>query len=419
VAFNGPKASEKTGDFTPPWSGNVWDSAATGEIAAKAGEGVTLTNLTGKPSAQFYNWQPVDLPGGKKYALVCEYRSGASGAGRVMVRVEGAKEQGADLPGTSGQWKSARVEWEQAAPGKLSLMVQNYASGRDGALTVRALRVLEVGEVTAAPAATAATPAVIENETSGLPALAAASVANLYYRSILEETAALKPRVLLLDADPDAALRRFSFNSLDEGKATSETVPVEAMPFRTALRISTDKKKAEWQTHIQSFNKGQRVKKGDVLYVTAYVRALKVTDGKAEGGGRVYIDQLTGPDRKDAAGIYNGDFVIPRQWTRIHLPMIAERDLGPDDELKLMFTFGQSAQTAEFGGVAVLNFGQAWTRRRSHTPNCRSTMRAASPAPPGARPRSPALRRSARRRSRWSSRTPRGSPSPARPCPSR
>jgi hypothetical protein len=152
-------------------------------------------------------------------------------------------------------------------------------------------------------------------------------------------------------------LRRFSFNSLDEGAARSEEVAVAGMPFARALRSPTDKKKAEWQTHIQTVREGSsRSRRGDVLYVTAWVRALRVTDGKDAGGGRVYIDQRTA-GCADSAGIYNGDFEIPRRWTRIHLAMIAERDQAPGDDLKLMFTFGQASQVVEFGGLAVLNFG--------------------------------------------------------------
>jgi hypothetical protein len=357
VAFKGTSATgEKTGDFSPPWSGNLWDADSTGEIGAKAGEGVTLTTLTGKGAAQFYDWQPLaDLPAGRRYAATVEYRTpGGDGAGRFAVRGEGVAEKAADLGATGGAWKTARIEWEQAgAPGKLSVLVQNYGMGRGAALTVRSLKVEDVG---AAEKPAGDVPATAENATSALPPLDPAAVGNAYVRGIVEQVKGLKPRLVLLDPDPDAALRRFSFNSLDEGKATCEPVSVEGMPFKTALRVATDKKKAEWQTHLQSFNRGEKVRKGDVLYVTAYVRALKVTDGKAEGGGRIYIDERTGPN-KDATGIYNGDFAIPRRWTRIHLPMVAERDLGPDDELKLMFTFGQSAQTVEFGGVTVLNFG--------------------------------------------------------------
>jgi hypothetical protein len=200
--------------------------------------------------------------------------------------------------------------------------------------------------------------AVSPNATSVLPPLKPEQITDPYYRSLVADALkrGLTPRALLLAKDPTATLKRFSFSSLEEGKAKMEEVAVTGMPFDRALRITTDKKKAEWQTHIQSFNVNEPIRKGDVLYLTAWVRALQVTDGKDAGGGRIYNDLRTG-DPKTATGIYNGDFEIPRRWTRIHVPMIAEKDLGPGDDLKLMFTFGQASQAAEIGGIAAMNFG--------------------------------------------------------------
>jgi hypothetical protein len=43
----------------------------------------------------------------------------------------------------------------------------------------------------------------------------------------------------------------------------------------------------------------------------------------------------------------------------VHFPLTATRYFGADDQLKLMFTFGQAAQVVEFGGLFAHVFGGA------------------------------------------------------------
>ena len=193
------------------------------------------------------------------------------------------------------------------------------------------------------------------NATSALPDLVPAAVTNPYYRGIVAEVAPLHPKRLLLGTDPDVAFAGFQRNSV-AGRAVFSDVTVSGMPFQRAIRIDTDRKPQEWQTHVQSFSDAD-IENGDVLYVTAWVRALRITDGRDAGHGRLYASTERGGNQHDSAPLGASDFAIPTLWTRIHIPLASGRDYAPGDQLKLMFTFGQTGQVVEIGGIAVLDFG--------------------------------------------------------------
>ncbi|MBV9866677.1 MAG: endo-1,4-beta-xylanase [Abitibacteriaceae bacterium] len=193
------------------------------------------------------------------------------------------------------------------------------------------------------------------NATAQLPDLKPDAIVHPLYRSVVAEVQNLHPKLLLLNTDPDAALEKFQRNSVS-GRANFSLVPVVGMPFKGAMHIDTERKPQEWMTHIQSFTK-EPIHNGDVLYVTAWVRALRITNGKSEGEGRLYASGERGGNQHDSSGLGVADFAIPQQWTRIHIPLRAERDFTDDDQMKLMFTFGQTSQVVEFGGLTVLDFG--------------------------------------------------------------
>ena len=158
---------------------------------------------------------------------------------------------------------------------------------------------------------------------------------------------------------------------------------VTGQSFSKAIRVDTDKKPQEWMTHLQSFT-SEKIHKGDVLYVTAFVRAVRIQDGKDAGVGRLYASEERGGNQHDSDGLYAGDFAVPKAWTRVHFPLVATRDFGPDDQLKLMFTFGQTAQVVEIGGIAALDFGPGIDKPPCPTPPYPWTTRAAHRTPPGA-----------------------------------
>jgi GH35 family endo-1,4-beta-xylanase len=197
--------------------------------------------------------------------------------------------------------------------------------------------------------------AVARNETSTLPDLKAGDVAHPHVRPIVAEVANLHPKLVLMGGNPDEAMAKFNPVSV-EGRADFALVDVEGMPFKKAWRIDTERKPQEWQTFLQSLTK-ERIRSGDILYLTAWTRLIRRTDGQAFGAGRLYATQHREGNDKDASPLGQQDFSIPQEWTRIHIPLESTKDLGAQNIMKLMFTFGFAGQTVEFGGLTVINMG--------------------------------------------------------------
>lgn len=171
---------------------------------------------------------------------------------------------------------------------------------------------------------------------------------------VLEKTRVLGPKAVLVDRDPDAFLSRFNFVSV-EGQADGQLVDANGPGFAKAFRIRTERKPQEWQTHLQgSFQ--VPVRAGDLLYLTAMVRLVRTVDARPEGVGRLYASEERVGNMNDSSPLYGGDFAIRQEWTRLHFPLRIARDHGLGDELKLMFTFGHTAQAVEFGGLCLVQF---------------------------------------------------------------
>lgn len=370
-AFDIKKQGDKnlpgaSGEFSPPWSGNLWDADSRGEFVLSAtpvagSRAVGLRNLSGKGSAQFYMWQPLGLPAGRRYAVACSYLTQGGASGGLKATGEKIRETSVLLPDTAGRWKTAQMFVAAPEAGaNLGLNFQNFATGPGNGLFVRSVSVTESGAVPAGAAP--ARP----NATSPLPDLKLSDVADPLNRSVIAEVQALHPKRLLWAPDPDAGLSRFQRNSV-EGRAAFADVAVTGMPFKEAIRVDTDKKPQEWQTHLQSFT-AEPIHGGDVLYLSAWVRLIRRTDGQAAGQGRLYASHDDGGGQQSSP-LGQADFAIPPRWTRIHIPLAADRDYGAGDRMKLMWTFGFTGQVVEIGGITVLDFGPGVARERlPHTP---------------------------------------------------
>jgi hypothetical protein len=194
------------------------------------------------------------------------------------------------------------------------------------------------------------------NATAALPDLKAADVAHPHVRPIVEEVASLHPKIVLMGGNPDEALTKFNPVSI-EGNGTFKIVDVEGMPFKKAMRIETERKPQEWQTFMKSSTK-ETIRNGDILYLTAWVRLIRRTDGQAFGAGRLYATSTSRGQRErcePASAARTSS--IPQEWTRIHIPLESTKDVGAENIMKLMFTFGFAGQTVEFGGLTVINMG--------------------------------------------------------------
>lgn len=365
IHFEGDKA-RKTGDWPTYWTGNVWNNATTGEVflsdeAVQGAKAIGLRNLVGPGSVQMYLWQKIKLPGGHAYQISFDYLTTGGAVGSFNYDGANIAAGQAALNDSGGAWKTITQRVEAPQDGDLGLQFQNYAVGTDKVLYLKHIRVVEAGEIprSTAPAAPI-TPQVASNATSQQPELKPAAVANPLYRSIVAELQPLHPKLILLDNDSDAALAKFQRNSV-EGRADFSIVAVEGMPFKQALRIDTVKKAQEWQTHIQSFTP-EKISNGDTIYLTAWVRLIRRTDGQAVGAGRLYASQSRAGNNQDSSPLGQADFDIPQQWTRIHIPLASSRDLGPENIMKLMFTFGFTGQIVEFGGLTVIDLGPGIAR---------------------------------------------------------
>jgi hypothetical protein len=202
---------------------------------------------------------------------------------------------------------------------------------------------------------TATTVSQATNATGMLPDLKAEDIAHPHVRPIVAEVANLHPKLVLMGGNPDEALSKFNPVSV-EGRASFNMVDVEGMPFKKAMRIDTERKPQEWQTFLQSSTK-EKIRPSDIIYLTAWVRLIRRTDGQAHGAGRLYASHFREGNDKDSSPLGQQDFSIPQEWTRIHIPLESTKDLGDENMMKLMFTFGFAAQTVEFGGLTVINMG--------------------------------------------------------------
>lgn len=312
VTFKGSAQTAKTGDFSPPWTGNLWDADSTGEILladapVSGAKAVGLRTLSGKGSVQFYTWQAVDLHAGRRYAVTCHYLTTGTASGALVAQGDGIVKTSVPLPDAK-TWTAATLTLNQADDGKLSLLFQNYAVGAGSTLYLRDVSLNDAGPIPAGVVPPA--PPAGANATSALPDLKPADVPDPLVRAVVTETLPLHPKRVLLGGDPDALLAGFQRNSI-QGRANFADVPVTGQAFAKAIRVDTDKKPQEWMTHLQSFT-AEKIHKGDVLYVTAYVRAVRIQDGKDAGVARLYASEERGGNQQDSDSLYAGDFAVPR-----------------------------------------------------------------------------------------------------------
>lgn len=166
VRFSGTQSLSESGNKHWQWTGNCWDSGAQGEIflndAPVAGKrAIGLRNLSGRASIQFYNWRPLPLSAGARYALTFSYLAEGSASGGMIIKGRTIKEVTHPLNGTNGAWKRVKVTITPKQDGDLSLTVQNYAEGSGNTLYLADISLeidkAEQGAASPAPSPTRAT----------------------------------------------------------------------------------------------------------------------------------------------------------------------------------------------------------------------------------------------------------------------
>lgn len=138
----------------------------------------------------------------------------------------------------------------------------------------------------------------------------------------------------------------------DAKYGTVEKVSVTGQPFASAVRVTTKVvPPSEWAFEVGT-DATVSIKKGDVLFASVFVRAIK---GQAETGeGRTTLDfQVKGGDWAKSV---SHPIPITQTWRRIDIPFVSQRDT-PAGGANVAFRLGYGIQTVEIGGLSILNFG--------------------------------------------------------------
>jgi GH35 family endo-1,4-beta-xylanase len=148
--------------------------------------------------------------------------------------------------------------------------------------------------------------------------------------------------------NPDETVPRFS--ARDETIATSETVEVQGMPFRRALRVTVHKRPdVQWHVVAHAETRGA-IRKGDVLLLSFHLRGLASADEPVRVGVHV---QRNRPPYTQVATVRG---TAGSKWRHIVKPFIARRPLG-EGESNISIHMGYAPQKLEIGGLRLINYG--------------------------------------------------------------
>jgi hypothetical protein len=135
--MKGTTMLEETGTGPQPWSSNLYEANATGEIALEDDpvtkrNALVLRNLEGAPSIQFYTWQHIDLPPGR-YEFRFDYMTGGDAGGELFLNFKGDREKmSVPMPASKGVWKRSFTIMEVTGAG-IGISPQFRATGAGAA----------------------------------------------------------------------------------------------------------------------------------------------------------------------------------------------------------------------------------------------------------------------------------------------
>jgi hypothetical protein len=152
IRKQGDQTLEKTGTGTWPqgWVGNIWKETSVGVFALEPVGDVSalkLETVEGEPAMQLFTPSaPVQLVGGRRYAVKLTYQAAANLRGNLGLREEeGTTDRiGLQLLPTGDEWRTTEVVFQPPRNCPLKLYIQNRSTPPDGALRIRSLEVAEV-----------------------------------------------------------------------------------------------------------------------------------------------------------------------------------------------------------------------------------------------------------------------------------
>ncbi len=132
-----------------------------------------------------------------------------------------------------------------------------------------------------------------------------------------------------------------------------QVLTVGDQPFTQASRFTTRDRANPWERNVKCYTQ-QAIAKGDVLLLIVWIRSL----GAEWGHGKVeYVfEQIESPYSKSML-----KSILPSEkWQQWLVPFEAVMD-HPKGEARFMVNMGFQAQEIELGGLALLNYGRAYT----------------------------------------------------------
>lgn len=132
---------------------------------------------------------------------------------------------------------------------------------------------------------------------------------------------------------------------------TRTDISIADMPFTQAVRLKTEDRPTNFWEYSATYSTQDLIPNGDVLLAVFWIRGLDAERGKG------FINstyELGGPPYNS---MYVRDFGLGQEWQQWLIPFQATEDL-PSSWLTLKM--GYLAQEIEIGGVAVINYGNAY-----------------------------------------------------------
>jgi endo-1,4-beta-xylanase len=172
----------------------------------------------------------------------------------------------------------------------------------------------------------------------------------------------------LFPEDSFAALR------ISGSTARAETIEIEGMPFRKAMRVTVPGiPRNPWDVQILGTTSGH-VQQGDVLWLSLFARGSSETES-GEASGIAHLQRNSG----DFAKIASMPFSVGREWKQFMLPATATTTL-PNGQHGYTIFLGFPQQTVEIGGVVLVNFRTALTT--ADLPRTKATWQGSEPDAP-------------------------------------
>lgn len=154
----------------------------------------------------------------------------------------------------------------------------------------------------------------------------------------------------LFPADMESQLR--VTNHPDNG--SKRMVPVEGVPFIQASEFRTLKATTNiWDFQMAEVNPSA-IHKGDVLWISLWMRATETSSESHEGFTEVSLEQSVDPYAK--VSIF--DLATDNQWRQFAWTAVAERDYAPG-ATAICLRGGYKPQVIQIGGLQILDYGTA------------------------------------------------------------